>query len=168
MDFRAGASEDVIALLYAAQRHAGTFGGEELAAAAEATRRLAEASGWHLVAADSSGERIVGTASTLGVCRVIDTSRRQDGLDVLVVAGMIAGPYGISQVAERSRSMGARSVHCVYVGGWSGELPGCETVHRLVEPSDWEDNVQTRNSKLTAAGSASGAFSDLRPTRTAR
>jgi len=141
MSFRMAAPDDVLALLYASQRHAGTFGGADLVASAEAALRLALDNGWHLIAADSSGERIVGTASTLGECPMVDTSRRQDGLDVLVVAGMIAGPYGVSEKAARSRSMGANSVHCFYVGGWSGDMPGCDTIHRLVETSHWDVGI---------------------------
>lgn len=144
MSCRAGAREDAITLLYAAQRHAGTFGGEDLVTAAEAARRLALDNGWHVIAADSSGERIVGTISTLGECSIVDTSRRQDGLDVLVVAGMIAGPYSVSETAARSRSMGAITVHCFYIGGWPGEMPGCDTVHRLIETTEWGNGMQSR------------------------
>ncbi|MDY7528139.1 MULTISPECIES: hypothetical protein [unclassified Cryobacterium] len=139
MDYRASAQRDAIALLYAAQRHAGTFGGADLLAAAQSAWRLANENGWAIIAADSSGERIVGTATTIGECSTVDTSRRQDGLDVLVIAGMIAGPYGLMETAARSRFMGAKTVHCFYVSGWSGDIPGCDTVHRLITESIWED-----------------------------
>jgi len=142
MSFRANTHEDVITMLYAAERHTGTFGGDDLVTAAETAMRLALDNDWHLLAADSSGERIVGTATTLDDCPLVDTSRRQDGLDVLVVAGMLAGPYGVAQAAARARSMGAKRVHCFYVGGWSGVIPGCDTVHRLVEASQWDQGAQ--------------------------
>ena len=135
MDFVVHSREDLIASIYAAQRHAGSFRGDALLAAAEAAGRLAIDNGWLLIAADSSGERIVGTATTVVECALVDTSRRLDDVDVLVVAGMIAGPYGVLETAARSRSMGARAVHCFYVGGWSGDLDGVDTVHRFADAS---------------------------------
>jgi len=149
MDFRPGVNEDAVTLLYAAQRHAGTFHGGDLLAAAKAAWQLATGNGWFLVAADSSGERIVGTATTIGECSIVDTSRRHDGLEVLVVAGMIAGPYGIARAAARSRSMGASAVHCFYLGGWSGKILGCDTSNRMVAPTT---HLETSASMPSARG----------------
>lgn len=128
MSPREAAASNVVGLLFAAQCHAGSFGGERLLAAAEHAARLSSQNGWGLVASDSAGERIVGTATVVGDCHVVDTSRRQDGASVLLVAGAIAGPFGLARAASVARSQGASEVHCAYVGGWVGPIPGCDTI----------------------------------------
>jgi hypothetical protein len=145
MNLRVTSGTDAITLLYAAQRHAGSFGGEELRAAAEYAARLSCQNGWRLLAADASGERIVGTATIVGNCHVADTTRRQDGASILLVAGAIAGQYGLARAAFLARSMGASEVHCAYIGGWKGDIPGCDSV-RIITRDQPTGQIQPANS----------------------
>jgi hypothetical protein len=130
---REASDSNVVGLLFAAQCHAGSFGGERLLAAAEHAARLSRQNVWSLFASDSAGERIVGTATLVGDCHVVDTSRRQDGVSVLLVAGVIAGPFALARAASIARSQGALEVHCAYLGGWVGHIPGCDTTTFLSE-----------------------------------
>lgn len=145
MNRRARSGHDAIDLLYAVQSYAGSFGGQDLLAAAEHAAQLSSLNGWRLLAADSSGERIVGVASTLGECYLADTAWRHDGVAILLVAGAIAGQFGLARAAWIARSMGASEVHCAYIGGWEGGIPGCDSV-QLFPRNEATRNVPDENS----------------------
>lgn len=124
-------SPDPLVRLYLAQRHEGTFGGSELLQAARSVARIAANRHLRLMACDRSGERIVGTASALTSCGLVDTSSRLDGVAVLLVAGLLAGPVGLAQQAKTARSLGAREVHAVFLGGWEHPIEGCDSTTLL-------------------------------------
>lgn len=127
-------TEDISELqarLYIAQRHAATLSGVELKSVATAAGALAQSRQMQLVAADSSGERIIGAATLLYDCAIADTTRRHDGIVLLIVAGMVAGPHSIARAAAIARFAGATEVHACHLGGWDGPIHGCDTVHLL-------------------------------------
>lgn len=123
-------AEHTATQVYLAQRYAGVLGGITLERAARSAASVAQCGRWELVAADSSGERILGVASLVGGA-IADTSRRLDGKKLLVVAGRIAGPYGIAQAAWIARGAGALEVHAAHLGGWEGPIDGCDSVQNL-------------------------------------
>jgi len=130
MDLRGGGTrDDAVSLLYTAQRHAGALVGRKLVEAADWVSSLAVSKNWSILSCDCSGERILGAAATKDSVDIIDSSRRFDGRDVLLVAGMVAGPAGLARSARIARSKGATSVHCAYLGGWEGVVAGVESTH---------------------------------------
>ncbi len=88
---------------------------------------LSAALGWHLLASGQSGERIVAAASLDHRALFADASRRLDGLVVLLVAGLLAGPYELARDAAVARSLGATAVHAAFIGGWDCPIPGCDS-----------------------------------------
>jgi hypothetical protein len=61
------------------------------------------------------------------------------------VAGAIAGQFGLAQAAFLARSMGASEVHCAYIGGWEGDIPGCDSV-RIFSREQPTGEIPTTNS----------------------
>ena len=100
-----------------AQTRNSTLASKELRGAARTLAALATDGGWALLAVDGAGERLIGAALVAdeGV-RVVDTSRRLDGLPVLLVAGHIAGPTGIAMKASLALSLGATRVMATVLG----------------------------------------------------
>lgn len=138
---------DLSSRLGLAQRHAATFGGDELANAARGAARLSRVHRWYLIAADQSGERILGAASLLDGTLLADVAQRLDGLEVLVVAGVIAGPLGVAQRAAVARSLGASSVHAAFLGGWAGPIEYCDSV-QVIEDRSRRDELRPRVSSV--------------------
>jgi len=110
--------------------------GDELAVAATDAANLAAHTRAQLIAADGTGERIIGAALTLrpNECRPADLTRRLDGQSLLLISGVIAGPVGLAEAAARLRSLGARTVAAAVLGGWSEPIAGVETITTLGAP----------------------------------
>lgn len=113
-----------------AQTRNSTLASKELRSAARTLAALATAGGWALLAVDGAGERLIGAALVAdeGV-RVVDASRRLDGLSILLVAGHIAGPTGISMKAALALSLGAIRVEATVLGPWT---PASDGVQRMI------------------------------------
>jgi hypothetical protein len=138
-------SSSLEADVYLAQRHSGSLSGLELRQAASMAANLSVAKGWHLLAADRSGERIIGAALVIEECLIADSSRRYDGKSILLVAGMIAGPFGITQASAIARSSGAENVHAMYLGGWAGDVPDCDSIWGPDTESSTNDESSEHN-----------------------
>lgn len=112
-----------------AQTRNTTLAGDHLRAAARDLSRLATATGRRLLAVDEAGERLIGAALVLGhKVPVADASRRLDGLDILLVAGYVAGTTGIVMKVDLARALGARSVEVAVLGGPESPIAGCDRV----------------------------------------
>lgn len=112
-----------------AQTRNSTLSGEDLRAAAQNLAALATRSRRILLAVDEPGERLIGAALMIDErLRAADTSRRLDGLSLLLVAGHIAGTTGISIKAGIARSLGASSVDAVVLGERALTIDGCDEI----------------------------------------
>jgi hypothetical protein len=119
-----------------AQTRNGLLLGDELAAAAHDAASVAARTSAQLVAADRTGERIIGAALALAPndCRPADLTHRVDGQSLLLISGVVAGPYGLAEAAARLKSLGARTVVAAVLGGWSEPIVGIETITTLGAP----------------------------------
>lgn len=103
--------------------------GEDLHAAARDLSLLATGTRRVLLAVDGIGERLIGVALVQGHdVHAVEASRHLDGLDVLLVAGHVAGTTGIAMKAELARSLGARSVEVATLDGLALPISGCDRV----------------------------------------
>jgi hypothetical protein len=128
--------DDMMTRLVQAQTRNGLLLGEELAAAAHDAANLAARTHAQLIAADGTGERIIGAALALlpSECRPADLTRRLDDQPLLLISGVIAGPVGLADAAARLRSLGARTVAAAVLGGWPEAIAGVETITALGAP----------------------------------
>jgi hypothetical protein len=145
--------DQVMHRLYAAQTHNATLAGAELLNAAGAAADLAVRHGGRLLAADDTGERILGAALVLpNPCEPVNTSQRLDGQTVVLISGAVAGPVGLTQAVARLRSMGAARVHIGVLDGWECGVAGSDTVEPLsadgVGPTG---SVRSRKGRRSAA-----------------
>lgn len=131
-------TDDTMVRLVRAQTRNALLLGDELAAAASDAATLASRTNAQLIAADSAGERIIGAALALlpDVCRPADLTQRLDGLSLLLVSGVIAGPVGLAEAAARLRSLGALTVSAGVLGGWAEPVVGVEEITTLGDPVD--------------------------------
>jgi hypothetical protein len=117
--------DEAVRLLVLVQDRNARLSGEDLTRAAD---RLAAACEGRrvMVGVDATGDRIIGAALVLhpSVCRPAVATARVDGLDVLLVSGALAGPFGLLRAAEQSLRLGANSVEAAVLDGWSEEIPG--------------------------------------------
>ena len=115
-----------------AQTRNTTLAGDNLRAAACDLSLLARGTRRGLLAVDETGERLIGATLVLGRgVYAVEASRRLDGLDVLLVAGHLAGTTGIAMKAELARSLGARSVEVATLEGLGSPVSGCDRVHQV-------------------------------------
>ena len=118
-----GIGGEPIGRLVAIQTRNGSLGGDDLRAAADEVAALALSHGFALRACDDTGERMVGAALVLHpACVLTDTTGRLDGLDVLLVSGAVAGPFGLTRAACLASNLGARTVRAAVLGGWPGDV----------------------------------------------
>jgi hypothetical protein len=100
-----------------AQTRNSTLAATELRDAARTLAAIATDGGWALLGVDAAGERLIGAALIADDrVRLVDASRRLDGLSVLLVAGHIAGPTGIAMKATLALSLGATRVEATVLG----------------------------------------------------
>lgn len=120
---------DLLAAVAAAQSRNSTLRGEELRECGRETARLAQERGLGLLAADATGERLIGAALAIADdLRVLDRTQNLDGAAVLLVSGRVAGAAGLAQQARLTKALGASRVEVAVLGGWAGPIPGCVSV----------------------------------------
>lgn len=115
------------------QRRNAVLAGAELVAAANGLTELLVRLRARPVAADGTGDRIIGAASALRPQSVhpADMSARLDGQTILLVSGAIAGAVGLTQDARRLHRLGACAVHLAVLDGWNEDVPGSASTHPL-------------------------------------
>lgn len=115
-----------------AQTRNSALSGANLRAAGVALARVARSECLSLLSADGSGERIIGSAvSQDDGLPLVDSSRRLDGMDVLLVAGFQAGTAGLTEKARLCRSLGARRVDAAFLPEEGQVVSGCDQVWAL-------------------------------------
>jgi hypothetical protein len=126
-------SSEILTRIGQAQSRNALLGGAELVSAASALADLAARLRARLVAADGTGDRIIGAAGALRPedVRPADVSARLDGQTVLLVSGAVAGSVGLMQDARRLRNLGAVTVHAAVLDGWADPIEGCDDIHAL-------------------------------------
>lgn len=118
-----------------AQSRNSTLRGEELRQGAQTITGLALDRGLALLAADPTGERLIGAALSgndrLTTC---DRSRRLDGVAVLLVSGRVAGTAWLAREARIIRALGASRVEVALLDGPAEIVPDCDDVFTLPSP----------------------------------
>jgi hypothetical protein len=145
------AVDDMLTRLMAVQRRNASLTGPDLAAAASAVARLAREHRAVVLAADGTGDRIVGAALAAHSNDVVaaDTTARLSDQVVLVVSGAVAGPVGLSQVAARLRSLGASALHAGVLDGADQAISGYATVEPLTAQADSAVRRERRSQRRT-------------------
>lgn len=127
--------QDLLSQVCWAQTRNSTLSNDELRRAADLLTEVALGEGLRLMPVDESGDRLIGAALA---CRdglpLVDSSRRLDGEEVLLVTGHVAGAVGIALKASLARALGAVRVDAALLGGWGETIAGCERVWDIAPP----------------------------------
>lgn len=116
----------------AAQTANSELRGERLRDVGSEIAALSIRDGYVLMAADGAGERLIGAALVADkAVRAVDSSRRRDGVSVLIVAGHLAGTSGVALTADLAWSLGARNVRAAVLGSEHAVIAGCDRVTAL-------------------------------------
>ena len=130
-----GNRQDLLSQVYWAQTRNSTLSSEELRRAADLLAEVAQGEELRLMPVDESGDRLIGAAlARRDDLPLVDSSRRLDGEDVLLVTGHVAGAVGIALKASFARALGAVRVDAALLGGWSEAITGCERVWDIAPP----------------------------------
>lgn len=122
-------TRDLLAAVVTAQSRNSTLDGEELRECGRQTARLARERRLGLLAADATGERLIGAALAMADgLRVFDRTQNLGGAAVLLVSGRVAGAAGLAQEVRMTKALGASRVEVAVLGGWADPIPGCASV----------------------------------------
>ncbi len=127
-----GTCQDLLSQVCWVQTRNSTLSSEELRRAAGILSEVAVAEGLRLMPVDEAGDRLIGAALAVrDDLPLVDSSRRLDGEDILLVTGHVAGAVGVALKASLARALGAMRVEAAILGGWNAGIADCERVWNI-------------------------------------